>query len=136
MCLAYYFWNVIHGCLYNQALADIWLTGAGIKCLYCRSTLPSVFPSQVLPLDTISLQPPRFKSRTFQFRSGQTPSMIIKINLQFSKLHIFKKLLDQRLKAISSLFFHCICYDSILNMPLASFFYLISFVYFPARQDT
>ena len=29
--------NVIHGCLYNQAMADIRSTGAGIKCLYCTS---------------------------------------------------------------------------------------------------
>ena len=28
-----YFWHVIHGCLYNQALADIRLIAAGIKCL-------------------------------------------------------------------------------------------------------
>ena len=25
-------------CLYNQAPADVRLTGAGIKCLYCSST--------------------------------------------------------------------------------------------------
>ena len=30
------FWNVIHGCLHNQSLADDRLTGAGIKCLHCR----------------------------------------------------------------------------------------------------
>ena len=27
--------HVIHGCLYSHALTDIWLSGAGIKCLYC-----------------------------------------------------------------------------------------------------
>ena len=27
--------KVIHGCLYNQALADVRSTGAGIKSLYC-----------------------------------------------------------------------------------------------------
>ena len=27
---------VIHGCLYNQVLADVQLTGAGIICLYCN----------------------------------------------------------------------------------------------------
>ena len=27
-------------CLYNQTLADIRSTGAGIKCLYCRSLYP------------------------------------------------------------------------------------------------
>ena len=27
--------HVIHGCLYNQVLADIRSTGAEIKCLYC-----------------------------------------------------------------------------------------------------
>ena len=25
----------IPGCLYNQALANAWTTGAGIKCLHC-----------------------------------------------------------------------------------------------------
>ena len=25
------------GVLYNQALANVWSTGAGIKCLYCTS---------------------------------------------------------------------------------------------------
>ena len=29
MCLA--FWHVIHGCLYNPALAGVWLTRAGVK---------------------------------------------------------------------------------------------------------
>ena len=29
------FRHVIHGYLYNQALADVWSTGAGIKCLHC-----------------------------------------------------------------------------------------------------
>ena len=29
------FWHVIHRFLYNQALADVRSTGAGIKCLYC-----------------------------------------------------------------------------------------------------
>ena len=28
--------RVIHGCLNNQVLADVQLTGAGIRCLYCR----------------------------------------------------------------------------------------------------
>ena len=28
--------TVIHGCSYNQALADIWSTGAEIQGLYCR----------------------------------------------------------------------------------------------------
>ena len=36
-----FFWHVIHGCLYNQALEDVWLTGARIKCLY--STFGSWF---------------------------------------------------------------------------------------------
>ena len=26
--------NIIHGCLYNQALLDVWSTGTRIKCLY------------------------------------------------------------------------------------------------------
>ena len=30
-------WHVIHGFLYNQALADVRSTGAGIKCLYCMT---------------------------------------------------------------------------------------------------
>ena len=34
MCLIY-FWRDILGCLYNLALADVWSTGARIKCLYC-----------------------------------------------------------------------------------------------------
>ena len=29
-------WHVIHGCLYNQALADVRSTGSGITCLYCK----------------------------------------------------------------------------------------------------
>ena len=29
-------WHVIYGCLYTQAPADFWSTGAGIKCLYCN----------------------------------------------------------------------------------------------------
>ena len=29
-------WHVIYGCLYNQSLADVRSTGAGIKCLYWR----------------------------------------------------------------------------------------------------
>ena len=38
MCLSYLNWNVIHGCLYNQAMAGVRSTGAGIKWLYCTST--------------------------------------------------------------------------------------------------
>ena len=38
MCVAY-FRHVILVCLYNLALADIRLTGAGINCLYCSSLL-------------------------------------------------------------------------------------------------
>ena len=34
MCLTY-LWHVIHGCLSDQALADVRSTGEGIKCLYC-----------------------------------------------------------------------------------------------------
>ena len=34
MCMACFFWHFIHGCLYNQALADVRSTGAGIKYLY------------------------------------------------------------------------------------------------------
>ena len=32
--LGLFSWHVNHGCLYNQALADVQSTGAGIKCLY------------------------------------------------------------------------------------------------------
>ena len=39
------FWHVIHGCLYNQALADIRSIGAGIKCLYCRCYYISTCPA-------------------------------------------------------------------------------------------
>ena len=35
MCLAYFSTIVILECVYNQAQADVWLTGAGIKCLIC-----------------------------------------------------------------------------------------------------
>ena len=35
VCSAYFLWHVIHGCLYNQALAGARSTGAGIKYLYC-----------------------------------------------------------------------------------------------------
>ena len=31
------FWHVIHGCLHNQAPADVRSTSAGVKCLYCIS---------------------------------------------------------------------------------------------------
>ena len=42
MCLGYFFpLHVIHGCLYNQALADVKATSAGIKCLYCRKIIIS-----------------------------------------------------------------------------------------------
>ena len=35
--LGLFFLHVIHGCLYNQALAEFRSTGAGTKCLYCYS---------------------------------------------------------------------------------------------------
>ena len=41
--LSMLFWHVIHGCLYNQALADIRSTGAGIKCLYCICDVTGVW---------------------------------------------------------------------------------------------
>ena len=34
------FWDAIHGCFYQQALADVRSTGAGIKCLYCNRLVP------------------------------------------------------------------------------------------------
>ena len=34
MCLTC-FWHVIYRCLYNQALADVRSTGAGIKYIFC-----------------------------------------------------------------------------------------------------
>ena len=37
MCLAYF--DVFHGCLYNQVLADVRSTSVGIKCLYCIGVL-------------------------------------------------------------------------------------------------
>ena len=37
VCLTYFVWHVIHGCLYSQALAGIRSTGARITCLYCRT---------------------------------------------------------------------------------------------------
>ena len=33
-------WHIKHWCLYSQAVADVWSTGAGIKCLYCRCLGP------------------------------------------------------------------------------------------------
>ena len=39
--LGLFCWHAIHGCLYNQALADVRSTGVGIKCRYCRSWTPS-----------------------------------------------------------------------------------------------
>ena len=39
MCLAYFFVvHVIHRLLYNLILADVWLTGAVIECMYCIYT--------------------------------------------------------------------------------------------------
>ena len=35
----WYFWHAIHGRLYNQTLADVQSTGAGIKCLYFMSAV-------------------------------------------------------------------------------------------------
>ena len=35
VCLPYLL-NVIHGCLYNQTLADVKSTGGEIKCTHCR----------------------------------------------------------------------------------------------------
>ena len=40
-----YFWHDIHGCLYNQALADVRSTGAGIECLYCSSWIYNTLES-------------------------------------------------------------------------------------------
>ena len=37
LCLAYFLTRLIHKCLYDQALADVRSTGAGIKCLYCTA---------------------------------------------------------------------------------------------------
>ena len=34
-CAWWRFWRVMHGWMYNQALADVWSTGAEIECLYC-----------------------------------------------------------------------------------------------------
>ena len=34
--LGWYFWHVIHGRLFEQTLADVRLTGAGINWLYCN----------------------------------------------------------------------------------------------------
>ena len=36
MCLVHFFWYVIHGCLFTQALADVRSTCAVIKGLCCR----------------------------------------------------------------------------------------------------
>ena len=37
------FFDVIHGCLYNQALADVQVTGAGTECLYCACDIFAKF---------------------------------------------------------------------------------------------
>ena len=34
-CFAWFIFYVTYRCLYNQALADVRSTGAGIKCLHC-----------------------------------------------------------------------------------------------------
>ena len=45
-------WHIILGCLYNQALADVRSTGAGIQCLYCShigfemETSWAIYPSK------------------------------------------------------------------------------------------
>ena len=44
--LGLFSWHVINGCLYNQALADVRSTGAGIKCLYCMSLTHSWFTKE------------------------------------------------------------------------------------------
>ena len=49
-------WHVIPGCMYNQALADVWATGAGIKCLY--STYLRLFLEAPPPIRN-----PRFYAR-------------------------------------------------------------------------
>ena len=45
MCFDMFLWHVIHGCLYNQALADVRSTDAGIKCLYCKWPMCANVPS-------------------------------------------------------------------------------------------
>ena len=39
--LSLIFWHVIQGCLHNQVLADVQLTGERITCLYCIVTYQS-----------------------------------------------------------------------------------------------
>ena len=47
MCLADCFDMLMHGCLYNQALADISVTGAGINCLSCIEGLQTAVNKSV-----------------------------------------------------------------------------------------
>ena len=43
-----YFIEIIHGCLYNQAMADIQSTGAVIKCLYCSNRLSAQSKTELM----------------------------------------------------------------------------------------
>ena len=64
-----FFGQVIHGCLHNRGLVDVWSTGAGIKCLYSRCPPP----------------PPQKKKKDFWF-------LIIRRNVKefpFKKQNIF-----------------------------------------------
>ena len=42
--------HVIHGCLYNQALADVQLTGAGIQWLDCNLKVENDFSKELRKL--------------------------------------------------------------------------------------
>ena len=48
------------GVLYNQALADVRSTGAGIKCLYCTSVLTKIYFLNFLIRQSFLLRSPRF----------------------------------------------------------------------------
>ena len=54
MCLAYFFGTFIHQCLYDHTLAEVWSTGAGIKCLYCTGVNP--FAYGVHNCDTLGME--------------------------------------------------------------------------------
>ena len=55
MCFAELFWHGIQGCFYNQALADVQSTSAGIKCLHCYGLVLVFSPSHRLIRLYISL---------------------------------------------------------------------------------
>ena len=58
--LGLFFERVIHGCFYNQALADVWSTCAGFEYLYCSILHgPEYFPSRNVSVISTNNFPPK-----------------------------------------------------------------------------